>query len=121
MVFKLALAAMMGAATMSAQAPVAQKSATQKSAVQKSADVGPMCEACCDACSPIVIRTFERREEDNARRDNYKDYCAKLDAAWREYRAAGSTPEAFAAYQVKAAEAKRDYVVADPYLVPIFE
>ncbi len=78
-----------------------------------------LCPSCC--CPPVVIRTFEGREADNARKSSWQQYCRELDQAWTEYRKAGSTPEAFQAYKVKALAAKRKYVSNDSLLVPIFE
>lgn len=82
----------------------------------------------CDAASVVasgtytgqpVIRRFENRGVDDARRLRWEAHCRRLDALWAEYRAAGSTPEAFAAYRRAAAEAKWQYVAGDPYFVPI--
>jgi hypothetical protein len=68
-----------------------------------------------------TIRVFERRAEDNDRRVAWNAYCRQLDELWAIYRAAGSTPAAFRAYQGAAAQAKRRYVLADPYLAPVIE
>ena len=68
---------------------------------------------------PPVVRVFERRAEDAERRVNWNAYCRELDQLWLQYRAAGSTPEAWRAYVVAADQAKLRYVSADPYLVPI--
>ena len=62
-----------------------------------------------------TIRRFERYEEDNERRLAWNAYCKELDVLWAKYRAAGSTPEAFKAYQNAALTAKRHYVYQDPY------
>ncbi len=86
--------------------------------LQKAAPPSP-CPSCC--CPSIVIRTFEGREADNARKTNWQQYCGELDQAWTKYRKAGSTPEAFKAYKVEAMAAKRKYVSNDTLLVPIFE
>lgn len=68
-----------------------------------------------------TIRVFERRAEDNDRRVAWNGYCRQLDELWSAYRAAGSTPAAFRAYLAAAAQAKRRYVLADPYLAPVIE
>lgn len=66
-----------------------------------------------------VIRRYERFEEDYSRRMAWERYCRRLDAAWRQFRDAGSTPEAWDQYKLEASRAKRDYVYQDPYLVPV--
>ena len=66
-----------------------------------------------------VIRRYERFEEDYSRRLAWERYCRRLDNLWKDFRDAGSTPEAFDKYQREAGIAKRDYVFADPYLVPV--
>jgi hypothetical protein len=66
-----------------------------------------------------VIRRYERYDEDRSRRLAWERYCRQLDGLWQEYRAAGSTREAFETYQLEAARAKRDYVYGDPYLAPV--
>ena len=64
-----------------------------------------------------VVRRFEQREDDDFRRRNWETYCRRLDEAWKAYRAAGSTPRAFAAYKRELATAKREYVYRDPHFV----
>lgn len=66
-----------------------------------------------------VVRTFERRDEDEARESNWHAYVRELDDLWTDYRDAGSTPRAWRTYRRAAAEAKRRYVFNDPYLVAI--
>jgi len=66
-----------------------------------------------------TIRKFERYEEDNERRIAWDAYVKELDALWAQYRAAGSTPDAFRVYQYAAMSAKRRYVYQDPYLTPV--
>jgi hypothetical protein len=66
-----------------------------------------------------TIRVFERRAEDADRKQAWVAYCRELDQLWAEYRAAGSTPAAWRIYVASAGEAKRRYVTADPYLMPI--
>jgi hypothetical protein len=66
-----------------------------------------------------TVRVFERRAEDASRERAWHDYCRELDQHWAAYRAAGSTPEAWRAYLSAAGQAKRRYVFADPYLLPI--
>lgn len=66
-----------------------------------------------------VIRRYERFEEDYSRRLAWERHTRRLDNLWRDFRDAGSTPEAFDKYQAEAAKAKRDYVFADPYLAPV--
>ncbi|ADB14755.1 hypothetical protein Psta_0058 [Pirellula staleyi DSM 6068] len=68
-----------------------------------------------------TIRRFERREEDRDRRAAWDSYTKELDLLWTAYRTAGSTPAAWRKYLTDANEAKRRYVWADPYLVPIVE
>lgn len=58
---------------------------------------------------------FTRRHEDQARGKAWMGYVDELDALWAEYRAAGSTPEAWEIYKTRAAAAKRCYVYQDPY------
>lgn len=60
-------------------------------------------------------RYFTRRHEDEARGKAWMGYVDELDALWAEYRAAGSTPEAWEIYKTRAAAAKRCYVYQDPY------
>jgi hypothetical protein len=68
-----------------------------------------------------TIRVFERRAEDNDRRIRWNAYCRELDQLWSDYRAAGSTPAAFRQYLAALGQAKRRYVIADPYLAPVIE
>ena len=68
-----------------------------------------------------TIRIFERRGEDRDRRVAWEAYCKELDTLWAAYRAAGSTPVAWAKYNEAAGQAKRRYVYQDPYLMPIVE
>lgn len=62
-----------------------------------------------------AIHTFRRRLEDHARGHAWMCYVDELDYLWAEYRAAGSTPEAWEKYLTRAAAAKRCYVYQDPY------
>lgn len=66
-----------------------------------------------------TIRTFERRDEDEARESNWDSYVRELDDLWREYRRAGSTVRAWKRYQREAYQAKRRFVYNDPYFAPI--
>lgn len=66
-----------------------------------------------------TIRRFERREVDDERRAAWNTYVSQLDALWDQYRAAGSTPDAFQQYQDSAMAAKRRYVYQDPYLTAV--
>lgn len=66
-----------------------------------------------------TIRTFERRDEDDARRSNWDSYTRELDDLWREYREAGSTVRAWQRYQREAYQAKRRFIWNDPYYAPI--
>jgi hypothetical protein len=66
-----------------------------------------------------TVQIFERKQVDDYRRANWLRYNADLDAHWRAYRATGSTPAAWQAYQVNAEAAKRRYLVDDPYLLPV--
>lgn len=66
-----------------------------------------------------VIRVYERHPEDYGRRVSWERYCRRLDVLWAQFRAAGSTPEAWDTYKLEAARAKRDHVFADPYLAPV--
>ncbi|HZZ72632.1 MAG TPA: hypothetical protein VFE24_10280 [Pirellulales bacterium] len=66
-----------------------------------------------------IVRRFERQSEDDARRRAWEAYVRELDDLWIEYRDAGSTPRAWQKYQAAAAEARRSYVVRDPYYVAI--
>jgi hypothetical protein len=68
-----------------------------------------------------TIRVFERRGEDNDRKAAWISYVQELDILWAEYRAAGSTPAAFRRYLAAAGQAKRRYVLQDPYLMPIVD
>lgn len=58
---------------------------------------------------------FRRRLVDDARGHAWMCYVDELDALWADYRAAGSTPEAWKKYLIRAAAAKRCYVYQDPY------
>ena len=66
-----------------------------------------------------TIRRYERYPVDHARRVAWEAYCKELDAAWKVYRAAGSTPEAFLKYKTAAGQAKTRYVYQDPYYAAI--
>lgn len=66
-----------------------------------------------------TIRTFERRDEDEARESNWNSYVRELDDLWREYRGAGSTVRAWRIYQREAYQAKRRFIYNDPYYAPI--
>ena len=66
-----------------------------------------------------TIRVFERRSEDLARRSAWESYCRELDQLWADYRAAGSTPAAWRKYNGELGQARRRYVIQDPYLAPI--
>jgi hypothetical protein len=66
-----------------------------------------------------TVRRFEDRRVDDRRRANYNSYINEIDLLWQEYRAAGSTPQAFRLYQDEAAQAKTRYIYADPWYVPI--
>jgi len=68
-----------------------------------------------------TIRVFEEHEMDYSRRTAWNDYVRELDRLWADYRAAGSTPRAFETYKREAAQAKRRYVVGDPWLMPIVD
>jgi hypothetical protein len=68
-----------------------------------------------------TIRTFERRAEDTDRKRAWVNYCRELDQLWAEYRAAGSTLAAWRRYTDAAGQAKRRYVIGDPYLAPIVD
>jgi hypothetical protein len=68
-----------------------------------------------------TIQLFERRHVDRARRNAWDAYVAELEVLWGEYKAAGSTPEAFSTYKFKANAAKMNYLFNDPYLVPIID
>lgn len=68
-----------------------------------------------------TIRVFERRAEDRDRRITWEAYCQEIDQLWAEYRAAGSTPVAWRKYNAAAGQAKRRYVLQDPYLAPIVD
>lgn len=68
-----------------------------------------------------TIRIFERRAEDTDRKIAWRGYCQELDQLWAEYRAAGSTPAAWRKYVADAGQAKRRYVIGDPYLTPIVD
>lgn len=60
---------------------------------------------------------FVRRDEDFARGQAWMRHVDELDALWGEYRAAGSTPQAWEVYKQKARAAKRCYVYQDPYYI----
>jgi len=68
-----------------------------------------------------TIRVFERRAEDTDRKLRWIAYCRELDQLWGDYRAAGSTPAAWRKYVDEAGQAKRRYVIGDPYLAPIVD
>ena len=68
-----------------------------------------------------TIRVFERKPVDEDRKLAWQAYCRELDMLWNEYRAAGSTPAAWRTYLSAAGQAKRRYVVNDPYLAPIID
>jgi hypothetical protein len=66
-----------------------------------------------------TVQIFEREAVDNYRRANWLQYNAELERLWQIYRAAGSTPLAWQAYQASAEAAKYRYLYADPYLLPV--
>lgn len=66
-----------------------------------------------------TIRRYERYEEDHGRRLAWEAYTLELDNAWKAYRAAGSTAEAFQNYKKLAGQAKTRYIYQDPYYAPI--
>jgi len=66
-----------------------------------------------------TIRTFERRDEDEARERNWESYVRELEDLWLEYREAGSTVRAWKRYQRQAYQAKRRFIYNDPYYAPI--
>src|SRR5215208_5337887 len=68
-----------------------------------------------------TIRVFERGLEDSYRKDAWRVYCRELDLLWANYRASGSTPEAWRIYTAAAEDVKRRYVFGDPYLAPIVD
>jgi hypothetical protein len=68
-----------------------------------------------------TIRVFERRAEDTDRKLAWIAYCRELDQLWANYRASGSTPAAWRKYVDEAGQAKRRYVIGDPYLAPIVD
>ena len=68
-----------------------------------------------------TIQLFERRAIDRSRRLAWNSYVAELDQHWVGYRAAGSTPEAWADYKFKVNAAKMKYLYNDPYLLPIID
>lgn len=53
------------------------------------------------------------------RRLAWEAYTQELDKAWKAYRAAGSTAEAFQNYKKVAGQAKTRYIYQDPYYAPI--
>ena len=67
-----------------------------------------------------VVRRFELRTFDESRRLRWEVHGRRLDELWAEYRAAGSTEAAFEKYRRAAAEAKRRYIEAEPYFVPVY-
>ena len=66
-----------------------------------------------------TVQIFARYPVDHARHLAWDAYCQELDRVWGDYRAAGSTPEAWRAYKAAAGQAKRRYVYQDPYYLPI--
>lgn len=65
---------------------------------------------------PPVTRSFRRFPEDDYRQHQWEVYVRRLDCAWRDYRRAGSTREAFCVYKQTLADLKREYVYQDIYL-----
>ena len=66
-----------------------------------------------------TIRRYERYEVDHGRRLAWEAYTQELDKAWKAYRAAGSTAEAFQNYKKVAGQAKTRYIYQDPYYAPV--
>src|SRR5688500_18520105 len=66
-----------------------------------------------------TIRRYEQYEEDHGRRLAWEAYSLELDKAWKDYRAAGSTADAFLTYKKVAGQAKTRYIYQDPYYAPI--
>jgi hypothetical protein len=68
-----------------------------------------------------TIRRFERRADEMDRRLAWEAYNNELTQLWNDYREAGSTPKAWREYNRAAAQAKRRYVIADPFYAPVTE
>jgi hypothetical protein len=68
-----------------------------------------------------TVQLFERKSVDRSRRNAWNAYNAELDQLWADFRAAGSTPAAFADYKFKVNAAKSRYLFNDPYLLPIID
>ena len=66
-----------------------------------------------------TVQVFARQGIDEYRRANWVRYNAELEQLWQVYRAAGSTPVAWQAYQASANAAKYRYLYDDPYLLPV--
>jgi hypothetical protein len=68
-----------------------------------------------------TVQVFARKPVDEYRKANWHRYNAELELRWQAYRAAGSTPAAWQAYQASAEGAKFRYLYDDPYLLPVVE
>lgn len=66
-----------------------------------------------------TIRRFDRKAGDDLRRMQWEAYTESLDSLWKDYRADGSTAEAFEFYKKGASDAKTQYVFDDPHLAPV--
>ncbi|MCA9102312.1 MAG: hypothetical protein R3C10_13905 [Pirellulales bacterium] len=66
-----------------------------------------------------VVRRFERKSDDDTRRRAWDAYVRDLDLLWQDYRAAGSTEQAWRKYLREMAKARREYVVGDLYYLPV--
>jgi hypothetical protein len=66
-----------------------------------------------------LVRRFERKPTDDARRLSWHAYVQELDRLWNQYRQSGSTPEAFEQYKAAATALKSRHVYGDVYLTPI--
>lgn len=66
-----------------------------------------------------TIRFFREEPTDDLRRMQWEAYTETLDNLWRDYRASGSTPEAFEFYKRALAERRAEYIFADPYYAPV--
>jgi hypothetical protein len=66
-----------------------------------------------------IVRRFERKSDDDARRRGWESYTREIDLHWQDYRAAGKTEQAWQKYRRQLAGARRNYLIGDLYYLPI--
>jgi hypothetical protein len=66
-----------------------------------------------------VVRSFERKSDDDTRRRGWESYIREIDLAWQDYRDAGKTEQAWQKYRRDLAQARREFLIGDLYYLPV--